>query len=406
MIPKEDLRWYLFEETIEMFTDFGYKNYEQHRYNDLNRFLSDYYILRTVGVVAKIRYNISKFYSKCDNDVWVHDLLNRYPNIINHLELNFNPLFFGANIGPFKRSLKGKINYYPLYSIYKDLYNGIIDYNDDLLEISYSDLENVLKKIDPKIIILNHDFTSDTKLVALVARELGIPTVEIQHGIYSDKKIVPGKYADYVFVWGDYFKNLYLKSKMKQNREIKVLGYPYSIKEENNLEYTKKIVYLGQNLELYGNSFFDTKKETLKQLNRFCIQLGFELVYRPHPSEDLNFLKMNLPGVKFSPEGEKLEDAIKHYDIFIAFNSTALAEAVLNSKIGLQLKNYKIPADDFEKLGICRSFTSLKELKEFLEKLKTVDDVKRHYSPVDPHYIEIPSPSPGEKFIELIKEIL
>lgn len=406
MIPKEDLRWYLFEETIEMFTEFGYTNYEEHRYKDLNRFLSDYYILRTVGMTSKISYKVSKFFNKRENDILVHDLLNRYPSIINQLELNYNPIFFGINIKPFIRSLKGKIDYYPLYDIYKDLYNGILDSNDDLLENSFLDLETVLKKINPKIIILNHDFTTDTKLMALVAKELGIPLVEIQHGIYSDKKMVPGKYVDYVFVWGTYFKNLYLKSKLKRDSEIRVLGYPYSIQQEKNIQYNKRVVYLGQNLELYGESFFNTKKNTLIKLKSLCSDLGLELIYRPHPSEDLNFLKLNLPGIKFTPNGEKLEDTLINNDIFIAFNSTALTEAALNSKICIQLINYSIPTDDFEKLGICRSFTTLSELKEFLKELKSLDDVKRLYSPIDPGYIEIPSPNPGEKFVDLIKEIL
>ena len=129
-------------------------------------------------------------------------------------------------------------------------------------------------------------------------------------------------------------------------------------------------------------------------------------MYRTHLNEDLDLLKSNFPEVKFCPKDEKLGDTIKNNDIFISFNSTALTEAALNSKICVQLINYSIPTDDFEKLGICRSFTTLSELKEFLKELKTLDDVKRLYSPIDSGYIEIPSPNPGEKFVDLIKEIL
>jgi hypothetical protein len=31
MIPKKDLRWYLFEETIEMYAENGVNNYEKSR---------------------------------------------------------------------------------------------------------------------------------------------------------------------------------------------------------------------------------------------------------------------------------------------------------------------------------------------------------------------------------------
>ena len=407
MIPKEDLRWYLFEETVEMFSKNGRSNYEKHRYKDLNRFLSDYYIIRSVGMASKVCYKISKFINKQKNDILVHDLLCRYPSIINQLELNYNPIFFGINIKPFVKSLRRKINYYPLYDVYNDLYKGVLDYDDDLIFNSYENLESIVKKINPKLIILNHDFTTDVKLMALVAHELGVPTIEIQHGMYSGKdRVLSGNNVDFVFVWGKYFKELYLNSQNRQERQIRILGYPYSVLEEKNEVYKKKLVYLGQPLELYGDSYLDRKKEIIGELNNICGDLGFDLIYRKHLSEDFDWLKLNLPGVKFTHEGETLKDTIKNNDIFISFNSTALIESALNSKISVQLINYDIPTDDFEELGICRSFTSLSELNEFLKELQSLDDVKKYYSPVDPYYIEIPSPNPGEKFIELIKEIL
>lgn len=407
MIPKEDLRWYLFEETIKMYSKNGRSNYEKHRYKDLNRFLSDYYIIKSVGIASKASYKISKVFNKQENDILVHDLLCRYPSIIRQLELNYNPLFFGINIKPFFKSLRRKINYYPLYDVYKDLYKGVLDYDDDQLMDSFQNLKSIVKKINPKLIILNHDFTTDVKLMTLVASELDVPTVEIQHGMYSGKdRMLSGNYVDYVFVWGKYFQDLYLNSKTSRKREIRILGYPYSVQKDKYGDYNKRVVYLGQPLELYGDSYLERKRDIIEELSGICDGLGFELVYRKHPSEDLDWLRLNLPGVNFTTESETLEETIKNNDIFISFNSTALIESALNSKMSVQLINYDIPTDDFEELGICRSFTSLTEVKEFLKELKTLDDVKRHYSPVDPHYIEIPSPSPGEKFIELIKEIL
>jgi hypothetical protein len=126
-------------------------------------------------MTSNIYYKLSEFRNKGDNPILVHDLLNRYPSIIHHLELECNPIFFGISIQPFISSLKSKIAYYSLHSVYRDVYKGILDYNDDLLEKGFIDLENIFKKIDPKLIILNHDFTTDTKIVALVAKELEYP---------------------------------------------------------------------------------------------------------------------------------------------------------------------------------------------------------------------------------------
>ncbi|BDZ71515.1 hypothetical protein [Methanobacterium petrolearium] len=266
---------------------------------------------------------------------------------------------------------------------------------------------DVFGKINPKVIILSHDHTPETRLMVLVARELGITTVEIQHGIYSRKeKIFAGQYVDYVFVWGEYFKNLYLKSNVKHNQEVKILGYPISTQVQKPFQYNKRVVYLGQPLELYYENIFNLKKDFLQKLNSLCRDLGFKFSYRSHQGENLNLLKTNLPEIEFCPKGEKLETTLKNNDIFISFSSTALTEAALNSKLSIQFKNFNIPVDDFEKLGICRSFTTLTELKEFLKELKSLNDLERFYSPVNPKYIEIPSPNPGEKFVSLLKEVL
>ncbi len=336
----------------------------------------------------------------------VHDYLWKYPSIVTQLQSNYNPIFFGLNIKPFLLSSHKNLHY-PLYDVYNGLYAGIINSNHYLLEDSLLSLETKLKKIDPQLIILDFDHFPETRLMTMVAKKLKIPTIEIQHGVYSGKgKLVSGNSVDYVFVWGEYFKKLYLKNNKNQKQEIRILGYPYSIPNPENFHYNKKVAYLGQALELYGDSFLKTKKDMIQELDSWCTDNGFEFIYKPHRMEDLDLLKKECPQIKFSPKNEQLEDTIRDNDIFISFNSTALIESALNSKMSVQLINYDIPTDDFEKLGICRSFTRLKELKEFLKELKTLDDVKRYYSPVDPHYIEIPSPRPGEKFIELIKEIL
>ncbi len=407
MIPKEQLRWYLYEETIEIFKKNGAANYEKDYLNNLKRFLSYYYIFKLLGIISKTFYKISKFNNKNKNDILVHDLLNRYPNIIDQVEENYSPLFFGINIKPSMRFLKGKYNYYSLYDIYKDLYNGILDQNDDLLENSFICLGNIFRKINPKVIVLSHENSPETKLITLVARELRIPTIEIQHGAYSgQQKIFTSYYTDYVFVWGEYFKNLYLKFKVKKENQIRVLGYPIEILKQNQIRYNKRVVYLGQPLELYDNNILNLKKDVLKKINSLCNELGFHFIYRPHYGEDINFLKTHLQTLEFCPNNEKLEDTIRDNDIFISFNSTALIEAALNHKISIQLKNYDVPTDDFEKLGICRTFNTINELKAFLKELNSIDDVKKCYSPVDPSYIEIPSPNPGEKFLELLNDII
>jgi len=406
MIPKENLRWYLFEDSIDLHQKDGLINYEESVLRHINKFIAYYPCLRLFGIKSKLFYKLQKFSSKDKSNILVHDYLWKYQSIVKQLKLDYNPIFFGLNIKPFIFSFHRNIHY-PLFHVYHSVYTGITNSDHFLLEDSFSGLKKELEKIDPKLIILDFDFFPETRLMTLVAKELEIPTIEIQHGIYSGKrKLVSGNSVDYVFVWGEYFNNLYLESKVKQKQEIRILGYPFSIPNQKNNQYYKKIVYLGQPLEHYGDSFLDQKINVIKKLYSLCRENGFKFVYKPHRMEDLDYLKKQLPQVKFYPKTEKIEDTIHENDIFISFNSTALVEAALNSKICIQLKVFNIPADDFKKLEICRSFSSLSELDGFLKCLNSANNPRRFYFPVNPKYIEIPSPNPGKKFIELIKDIL
>jgi hypothetical protein len=133
------------------------------------------------------------------------------------------------------------------------LYSGVLSNNEDLVTQSLEDMSHILQKINPDIIVLPHDALPDTRAIVLVAKKLGIPTVEIQHGIYQSNSLLPtGLYVDYVFVWGKYFKRLYLKQKIRVSRTIKILRYPYELKPlpQESKKQKLTVYYLGQNFEL------------------------------------------------------------------------------------------------------------------------------------------------------------
>jgi len=106
----------------------------------------------------------------------------------------------------------------------------------------------LLKRTQPKIVFLVVGYGKE--YIVSACRRLGIPSVELQHGVISsyhmgyefggeEKKLFP----DYLFVFGPYWKQS-CRFPVSQDR-IKVLGYPYltesgeitstSRKEETNL---------------------------------------------------------------------------------------------------------------------------------------------------------------------------
>lgn len=350
------------------------------------------------------------FLSSLLNDkkrIWIGPGVDKYDHlfkyithdlIISKLQPSFSfylKLFFTSNL-----------YYNPVYACLNDLFSGIVNNNENLLQQGMDQLKTSFDNMNPDLIVLNDDVFPSHRAIVLVAQELGIPTVEIQHGIYMSD-LPTGREADYVFVWGEYFKDLYVNNKIKKSNQVKVLGYPYIIQNcDNNYREKKRVTYLGQSFELYDESLLSSKLETIIKLQEICNKLNFDFVYRPHPVDDLNLLKSKLKNVNFTPHGETWQKSLEKGDIFISFNSTALVEASLHSKLSIQLKSYDMSTDDFEKLGACsKSVETFEELEIYLEKIRN-DEVSSWRTSVKDSYIEIPSPNPETRFLELIQDII
>lgn len=269
-------------------------------------------------------------------------------------------------------------------------------------------IENKLKVLKPDYIVLWNDITPMERAIVLVSKKLGITTLEIQHGAYDSFNLETGKVADYVLAWGEYSKNLCVQQYKRKPEDVYVLGYPYLIKKNQEVEkknHHHKVFYLGQNFEVYNKNFLNIKIETIKKINEICNKLGMIFVYRPHPGDNRELLKKNLADVQFTDVGEGLEETFKKADILISFSSTALIEAAIRSKIALQLMNYPIKSDNFEKLGACNaSFVTLEELENYLKKIVSAEGLDAFKIEFNNNYVETRY-NPTERFSEIIQEI-
>ncbi len=408
-----DLRWVLFEEVTEKFKKSG-PNLSDTILSYLKRRTRIFKNPLIKFVLKCFRINYSIFspiaIKKGEKRILFQYGLIRYDSIIEKASKK-NAIILGLKKSVLWDFLSRRTMYFPIFdNVYLNLYLGLIKNNEDYLNKSLDELKNILKYLNPDVVVLNDDHLPASRALVLVSKELGIPTIAIQDGIYQSNSIIPsGKYVDYVFVWGEYFKELYVNRGIKEKDKIKVLGYPYELKIDYNLkENEKKIVYyLGQNFEDYDGGILDIKIETIKDLNRLCNNLGFDFRYRAHPQENLGFLKAKLPNIKFTPKRETLLRSLKYGNVFISFNSTSLVEAALLSKICIQLKNYSVLSDDFEELGICPTFYNLKEVADFLKNLSQKKKESQFYTwKVNEKYVEIPNPDIGTKFLELVTDII
>src|SRR3989344_3682857 len=220
--------------------------------------------------------------------------------------------------------------------------------------------------------------------------------------------IVTSDLDHYVLVWGKYFTDLYQKQNVRKSEDIYVLGYPYLIEKNQDIEKKDKnyiVYYLGTNLEFYNEEFLNVKLEAIKKINEICNKLGMKFFYRSHPGENRELLERNLIDIAFTDKKEGLQEAFKKADIFISFQSTSLVEATMSSKVSLQLMNYPLKSDNFETLGACsKSLQTIEELEDYLSKIARAQTLDALKTKLNNDYIETRY-NPIERFLEIIKEI-
>jgi hypothetical protein len=305
------------------------------------------------------------------------------------------------------------LKHFMRYIITNDIYKYVSDYlktmNGEYLYRLIKLFEEKLRCIKPDYIILWNDSLLTERAIVLASKKLGITTIDIQDGIYqSTSSLVGGKVADYVLVWGQYFKDLYVENGIRRPEDVFVLGYPYPI-EKDEKGYGKKkgcvVCYLGQNYEKYNRNLLEIKISTVRRLNEICTKLGMKFIYRPHPGDDIKMLKDKLPEVEFTQKGEKMIETFRKCDVFISFNSTALIEAAMRSKICLQLIDYPLQTDNFEELGVCdKSFKEIEALEEYLKTIVTIHYLDKFKPKFNNNYIDI-SHNPAKRFLEILDDI-
>ena len=280
-----------------------------------------------------------------------------------------------------------------------------IKYLHELIE----KLENKLRVAKPDYILLRTDSPPMERAIILAAKRLHIPTISVQHAMYDlNTPLFECNVADYILVWGEDFKDMYIEQNVRKPEDVYVLGYPNFIKKSENKRekddsYT--VCYLGQDIEKYNKNLLDVKSKIINDVRRICEKLELKFIYRPHPGESIKLLSEILPGVQLTPKKEKLEEVFDKADIFISFSSTSLIEAAMRSMVALQLMNYPILSDNFEELRACsKSFKSTEQLEKYLAEIasaKSLDDFKPVFNN---EYIETRY-NPRERFLEIIKEI-
>lgn len=220
------------------------------------------------------------------------DLKNRWMGMVNHV-----------------------LNYKPLYESY---------------------YEYLLDRIKPKIILLPNGYSADNQFLYPVARNKGIPTVELEHGIVTAtyvaynfyKKMQLDGFPDYFFSFGNYEVNS-ARWPIEKDRIVPV-GYPeleYSVNEyqKDKVDGIKTIVFISSEIRELDDFILELASMLDTKINH--------IIYRLHPKE-VNHYKTEI-GLKFTGTDvevtnnleKSLYECLGVADWVVGMSSTALYEA-------------------------------------------------------------------------------
>jgi len=331
----------------------------------------------------------------------------RYPSLILKIKKHYNIGLIAEGKKDRLFSLKSFIGYFSVNDLHKYVYGYLKEKKIDYLYQLVLKLEKKILRLKPDYVVLWDDNLPFERAIVLVCKKNNIPVIEIQHGIYqSSLPLTTGKMVDYLFVWGKYFKDLYVNRGIRKPENVYVLGCPYKFHKIKSKEKKKCVVYyLGQNIEAYNKGLLALKIETLKKLNQICKELNIDFFYRPHPTNDRELTKSKIPEVNFVSQEENIFDTISNGDIFISFSSSSLIQAAMQSKITLQLINYPLAVDNFEKLGICtKSFKEFNQIKEYLQEITRNNNLNKVNFEFNDYYIETKYDL-EQRFIDILNQI-
>ena len=145
--------------------------------------------------------------------------------------------------------------------------------------------DKILSKIKPKLVMVVCSYGKENFIEACKNKK--IPVVELQHGVitkfntgysFEGEKANKVMFPDYLFAFGDYWKNS-VKYPIKPEN-IFITGYP-------ELEFQKKMY---ETVKKKKQLVFISQKTIGKLLSKFAVELSkrdldYKIVYKLHPSE-------------------------------------------------------------------------------------------------------------------------
>ena len=253
---------------------------------------------------------------------------DRYQKIYKQIQNNF------------EKPLREIETAYQFAISYKKIY---MELTEIVLEIQLlkKEMRKVLEKVRPRLIVEVVYYDTGHMVLNELAKEKGIPTVELQHGTmhaahaayqFADRCGEISQFPEYIFLFSEYWKNC--AHLPIDDARVKVTGYPYF--ERQLSQYRKAAIERGN----ITNIIFVSQGTIGRELSRLAADLydmlderQYHIIYKLHPGEYEGWRERNAELIK---ENIEVIDSLEHniYEYFpqckiqVGAYSTAIYEGL------------------------------------------------------------------------------
>jgi hypothetical protein len=254
--------------------------------------------------------------------------------------------------------------------------------------------KNFLINSRPRLVVSSDVADPRTRIYCLLARQLQIPSLEIQFGLYDPTSVEWQFFvADQLAVWGETSLGVMLDHGIPP-KSIKITGSPrhdlmamssgtssmYKLQKSDTTVIPRR-PFTVLFASTYSSGTFDSikpdaLKSTKKAVFNLCTQANLNLIVKPHPLEDpreLIKLATKMQRVTIADPAEDIRELIKKCDCFITLGSTATMDAIIARKLVIQplFKPTASCIDIFSRSGAILVANSIEEFDHYLQKAST-----------------------------------
>ncbi len=246
-----------------------------------------------------------------------------------------------------------------------------------------------LRKISPKAVLIRCGYGSFHMALSQACKELGIPSIELQHGNITKYHVgyVKGSSSDnkdcipeYLLTYGDIFSDIIRKGNLFEPDNVISIGFPYmeEVKKSNSPvdEEVKNFV------SKFSNTLLVTSQWTVAdEIKNFVISISKRLedknqsigiIFKPHPRDTNDYSDMKTyQNIFLADKYGDIYELFQVIDIHSTVYSTSAIESLAFGKPNMFLDVGMNIQDMFEIVDNKSSFL-LNSPKQFIERLENI----------------------------------